>query len=472
MCLCQASLFDIEYLSSFPLSMGVAISDMKRGIGMKIACVGGGYVGTVTAAAFASLGHRTTIIDIDVNKVNRINSGRSPVFEPGLDELVGRMAGKFLFATDRYDGIGEADVVFICVGTPSKANGTADLSYVRQAASSIGRMLNPSRYTVIVDKSTVPVGTADLVGSVMEEASGLLNGRSFAVVSNPEFLREGSALKDVFEADRIVVGTSDGRARRVMRRLYRKLQSSNAVYYETDSRTAELIKYASNAFLAIKVSYANEMARLCDALGADVTDLLQGVGMDSRIGNKFLEVSSGWSGTCFPKDLRELLLTGRNHGVELKLGEAAIASNMDMHRYCVQKVRRKLRTLNGKRLGILGLTFKPHTDDVRETQAVAIIADLLELGCDIRVHDPRGMDSFRKLHSHLQVRFCERPEEVAHRADAIILLTHWPEYDELNWSEMRRQTRFPYLLDTRNFLPPAKLRSLGFMYEGMGKSID
>jgi len=428
-------------------------------------------VGAVTAAALASIGHRTTVIDVDPDKVRMLNSGRSPIFEPGLDELLGRMAGRALFASDGYEAVAEADVVFICVGTPSRPDGTADLGYVKHAAAGIGSRLNAGRFTVIVDKSTVPVGTAELVARIAEETSGLSRNKSFAVVSNPEFLREGSALDDVFGADRIVVGTSSARARRVMKRLYRGLMTDKTHYFETDARTAELIKYASNAFLAIKISYTNELARLSDALGANVSDLLRGMGMDSRIGNKFLEVSSGWSGSCFPKDLRELILTGRHYGSELMLAEAAVASNEEMLHYSVEKLKRRLRTLNGKRIGILGLTFKPHTDDVRETQAATIIRQLLELGCEIRVHDPQGMPAFRKLHGGLDVRFCDRPEEVARQAEAVVLLTHWPIYRELDWPSVRSGMRYPYLLDTRNFLPPAEMRKLGFVYEGMGNPI-
>lgn len=438
---------------------------------MRVVCIGGGYVGAVTAAALASIGHRTTVIDVDPVKVRMLNSGRSPIFEPGLDELLGRLAGRTLFADEGYDAVAEADVVFICVGTPSRPDGTADLGYVKHAAAGIGSRLNSGRFTVIVDKSTVPVGTAELVARIAEETSGLSRDKSFAVVSNPEFLREGSALDDVFGADRIVVGTSSARARRVMRRLYRGLLTEGTHYFETDARTAELIKYASNAFLAIKISYTNELARLSDALGANVSDLLRGMGMDSRIGNKFLEVSSGWSGSCFPKDLRELILTGRHYGSELMLAEAAVASNEEMLHYSVEKLKRRLRTLNGKRIGILGLTFKPHTDDVRETQAATIVRQLLELGCEILVHDPQGMSAFRKLHGGLDVRFCDCPEDVARQAEAVVLLTHWPIYRELDWPSVRSAMRHPYLLDTRNFLPPAKMRKLGFVYEGMGNPI-
>ncbi|SEM93427.1 UDP-glucose dehydrogenase family protein [Lihuaxuella thermophila] len=454
---------------------------------MNVVCIGSGYVGSVTGTAFAVLGHPTTVIDIDPSKIDLLNAGKSPIYEPGLDQLVRKYIGKTLFATTSYQPVHEADVVFIGVGTPSKQDGTADLTYIKKAAELIGAYLHPHRFTVVVNKSTVPVGTADLVTAIIEEASGLKAGEHFSVVSNPEFLREGYALEDVFFPDRIVVGSNHERAKNIMRELYHRLVervsyeeiskdfafpynplTPKAVYFETDVKSAEMIKYASNAFLAVKISYINEVARLCETLGANVLDVARGMGLDSRIGGKFLQVSSGWSGSCFPKDTAEFLQTSRKYGTELSIVKAAIESNRKMHEFVVEKIRRRLKILNGKKIGILGLTFKPNTDDARQTQASVIIQMLLDLGANIRVHDPKGMEMFKAVHPHLHVQYCASAEDVAHQADGIVLLTHWNEYLQLDWKQMLSIMKTPYLLDTRNFLPKKLLIGLGYQYEGLG----
>jgi UDPglucose 6-dehydrogenase len=454
---------------------------------MNVVCIGSGYVGSVTGAAFAALGHRTTVVDVDPTKVAAIREGKSPIYEPGLDTLLARTAGRTLFASTSFEAVGEADAVFICVGTPTQADGMADLTYVKKAAESIGRHLHPNRFTVVVDKSTVPVGTADVVAGILAETSGLTAGEQFAVVSNPEFLREGYALEDVFYPDRIVIGADHDRALGVMRELYRPFLKRKGyeeilsgmpfslkpdvpapVWFETDTRSAEMIKYASNAFLAVKISYINEVARLCEALGANVLDVAKGMGLDSRIGVKFLEVSSGWSGSCFPKDTAEFLATSRKAGSELSIVRAAVESNEEMHLFVVRKVLRRLETLAGKTVGVLGLTFKPNTDDARQTQASFIIRKLVEMGANVRAHDPKGMPMFRVVNPDLPVTYCERPDEVADGTDAVILLTHWEEYKQLDWRGLKEMMRLPYLLDTRNFLPGAYLESLGFEYEGIG----
>ncbi len=458
---------------------------------MNIAVIGSGYVGSVTGAAFASFGHRTVVIDIDSEKVRLLGAGQSPIFEPGLDELIRYtvQAGTLSASTD-YKLVGDADVVFIAVGTPSRPDGSVDMTYVQAAASSIGAHLSTNRFTVVVNKSTVPVGTSDLVTSLIEQSSGYESSSgTFAVVSNPEFLREGYALEDVFFPDRIVIGCSDTRARFIMRDLYKdvleqigytsmaehfpfpsKHKTALPVLFETDAKSSELIKYVSNAFLSVKISYINEVARLCEKLGANALDVAVGMGLDSRIGPQFLQISSGWSGSCFPKDTAELLAVGKKYGSELTVVRAAEQSNTRMHEYCVEKITRRLKTLNGKRIGVLGLTFKPNTDDARHTQASYIITRLLELGADVTVHDPKGMAMFRRLHVHLPIHYCARAEDVAIHADAVLLLTHWSEYavDTANWQLMRQQMRNPYVLDTRNALDPIALNDLGFDYEGLG----
>ncbi|TDG00320.1 UDP-glucose dehydrogenase family protein [Paenibacillus piri] len=454
---------------------------------MNIVCIGSGYVGSVTGTAFAVLGHQTTVIDMDQKKVDLICSGKSPIYEPGLNELIEMHIGKTLRATTSYEVVYDADVVFIGVGTPSREDGTADLSFIRSAAKSIAQNLNPHKFTVIIDKSTVPIGTADLVASIIDDMSGLKAEEHFAVISNPEFLREGYALEDVFFPDRIVIGTTNEKARAVLRELYHNLlnrvgydeatrhfkfsfnpQARPAVYFETDLKSAEMIKYASNAFLAVKISYINEVARLCETLGANVLDVSKGMGLDSRIGSKFLQVSSGWSGSCFPKDTAEFLATSQKYGRELSIVKAAIESNELMHDFCVEKVQMRLKTLIGKNIGVLGLTFKPNTDDARQTQASAIIRKLLDMGANVKVHDPKGMDVFQSLNGGLAVSYCEHADEVAFNSDAVILLTHWDDYLHINWSLMATMMRSPYILDTRNFLPRTSLEELGFTYEGLG----
>jgi UDPglucose 6-dehydrogenase len=461
-----------------------------EGMAMEIVCIGSGYVGSVTGTAFAVLGYKATIIDIDPRKVQEINSGQSPIYEPGLTEMISQVVSKgLLTAEHNYDSVYRADVIFIAVGTPSKPDGTADLIYVKAAARSIGERLNPDKFTVIVNKSTVPVGTGDLVATIIEEASGLKSNRQFAVVSNPEFLREGYALGDVFFPDRIVIGTSHTQAREVMRQLYHpliertdyasfmelvsphKVESPKAIYLETDTKSAEMIKYVSNAFLSVKISYINEVARLCESLGANVLDVAQGMGLDTRIGSRFLQVSSGWSGSCFPKDTAEILAASQKYGTELSIVQAAVQSNINMHEFCIQKIKRSLTSLYGKNIGILGLTFKPNTDDARSTQASYIIEKLLDLGANVAVHDPKGMEMFRKLNGHLPIRYCDKPEETAERADALVLLTHWEEYRTLDWELIFWKMRSPYLLDTRNFLIDFNLSDLGFLYEGLGVMI-
>lgn len=455
---------------------------------MNVVCIGSGYVGSVTAAAFAALGHRVTVVDKDESKVNLLASGRSPIYEPGLEPLIRQMkSAGMLQAESHYGSVATADAVFIAVGTPSRPDGTADLGFVEAAARSIGQQLSHSRFTVIVNKSTVPVGTADAVASILEETSGLANGEHFAVVSNPEFLREGYAVEDVFFPDRIVIGSRHPRALAVMKELYRpilerkgygrimqwagldpKEQRPETVYFETDAKSAELIKYASNAFLSVKISYINEIARLCEGLGANVLDVAEGMGLDSRIGKKFLQVSSGWSGSCFPKDTAELLAVSRKYKCELGLVRTAIESNLAMHDFCIDKLCRRLTTLNGKRIGVLGLTFKPNTDDARQTQASYMIRKLMDMGAKVAVHDPKGMEMFRSLHPDWPLVYCDEPEEVGRRADGILLLTHWDEYARLDWKAIRDVMRTPYILDTRNFLRNLGLAGLGFQYEGIG----
>jgi UDPglucose 6-dehydrogenase len=454
---------------------------------MKVVCIGAGYVGCVTGTALAANGHLTTVVDIDQSKIDWLNQGECPIYEPGMDTLIPELIGKSLFATTSYDPVADAEVIFIAVGTPSNADGSADLRYIKQSAEQIGQHLSANRFTVIAMKSTVPLGTSDLVTAILAEASGLTAEKEFTVVSNPEFLREGYAVEDVFFPDRIVIGSVHPQGLDVMRQLYQKLitregyekltphfsfehdlGAPRASYFETDTKSAELIKYAANAFLAVKISYINEIARLCEAIGGNVLDVAAGMGLDSRIGHKFLQVSSGWSGSCFPKDTAEILSASEKYGSELMVVKAAVASNERMHMYVVEKLIRRLKSLNGKRIGILGLAFKPNTDDARKTQASYIIQKLLERGALVSVHDPQGMGMFRSLNQDLPIEYCNDPVQTGRHADAVVLLTHWQDYQDLDWLQLASLMRVPYLLDTRNFLDPNKLLKCGITYEGLG----
>ncbi|RNB76722.1 UDP-glucose dehydrogenase family protein [Brevibacillus panacihumi] len=454
---------------------------------MRVVCIGAGYVGSVTGTALAANHHHTTIIDVNQEKIERLSRGECPIYEPGMETLLPTLIGKSLFATTSYDAVAEADVIFIAVGTPSNPDGSADLRYIKQTAEQIGKHLSGERFTVIAMKSTVPVGTCQWVTTLLAEASGLTPESDFTVVSNPEFLREGFALQDVFFPDRIVIGSVHPQGLSAMRTLYQgvlersgyedlcqhfsfsyDLAAPPAVYFETDTRSAELVKYASNAFLAVKISYINEIARLCEALGGNVLDVATGMGLDSRIGPKFLQVSSGWSGSCFPKDTAELLSASEKVGSELMVVKAAVVSNERMHQYVVEKLKRRLNSLSGKQIGILGLTFKPDTDDARRTQASYIIEKLLEEGAKIRVHDPQGMSMFRELNPDMPITYCSDPIQTGQDADAVVLLTHWSMYKEMDWQQVAGMMRQPYLLDTRNFLDASRMQACGYDYQGLG----
>jgi len=454
---------------------------------MRVVCIGAGYVGSVTGTALAANHHHTTIIDVNEEKIERLSRGKSPIYEPGMETLLPSLVGRSLFATTSYAPAAEAEVIFIAVGTPSNSDGSADLRYIRQTAEQIGKHLSREHFTVIAMKSTVPVGTGQWVTNLLAEASGLTPEHDFTVVSNPEFLREGFALEDVFFPDRIVIGSTHPQALSTMRQLYQgvlersgyeeicrhfsfsyDLAAPRPEYFETDTRSAELIKYASNAFLAVKISYINEIARLCEAIGGNVLDVAAGMGLDSRIGPKFLQVSSGWSGSCFPKDTAELLSASQKANSELMVVKAAVASNEKMHQYVVEKLGRRLNNLSGKQIGILGLTFKPDTDDARRTQASYIIRKLLEEGARVLVHDPQGMNMFCELNPDLQITYCTDPLQVGKGSDAMLLLTHWDIYQEIDWLRLAGVMRQPYLLDTRNFLDASRLQTSGFHYEGLG----
>jgi UDPglucose 6-dehydrogenase len=428
--------------------------------------IGAGYVGLVSGACFADFGHRVICVDKEPRKIAQLTRGEMPIFEPGLDQLVAsNMAeGRLSFSTDVAAAVAQADVVFIAVGTPSRrGDGHADLSYIFAAAREIAASV--SGFTVIVTKSTVPVGTGDeieeLIHVVQPEAD-------VAVVSNPEFLREGAAIRDFKHPDRIVIGMSDDRARKSMEELYRPLCLNQAPFLFTTRRAAELIKYAANAFLATKITFINEIADLCEKVGADVQEVARGLGLDHRIGSKFLHAGPGFGGSCFPKDTRALAKTAQDHDAPLRIVETVIAVNDARKRAMARKVARAFSgALRGKTIGVLGLTFKPNTDDMREAPSIALIAALQDLGAKVRVYDPAGMVQAREVLDN--VTYCEGPYDCAEDADALVIATEWEQFRALDLTRLREAMAAPIIVDLRNIYRPDEMEKLGFIYQSVGR---
>lgn len=437
---------------------------------MNVAVIGTGYVGLVTGTCLAEHGHQVICVDAVQAKINALIEGLVPIYEPGLEELIKRnvAAGRLRFTVDTAAAVAESDVVFIAVGTPPGPDGAADLTYVRDAARSIGRAV--TGYRVVVNKSTVPVGTADMVADLIAAETT----HPVDVVSNPEFLREGSAVKDAFNPDRIVIGTRSERAAAIMKELYRSL---NAPVLVTDPRSSETIKYAANAFLAVKISFINEMAGLCERLGADVEEVARGIGLDKRIGQAFLKAGLGYGGSCFPKDTSALIQIAHQIGYEVPVVQAAVEVNRRQRLAMMAKVRHALGSLEGKVIGMLGIAFKPNTDDVREAAALDLIEMLVREGATVRAYDPKALEKGRRAWAAMTgapkgaVTFCEAAEEVALQADALILATEWPEFIELDWVAMHRTMKRPYLFDGRNLLNGDSMRSIGFTYTGVGRGL-
>jgi UDPglucose 6-dehydrogenase len=433
---------------------------------MRVAMIGTGYVGLVSGACFADFGHDVVCVDKDVGKIARLNQGIMPIFEPGLEDLVSAnvKAGRLTFATDLTDAVRQADAVFIAVGTPSRrGDGHADLSYVEAAAAEIGACMEG--HTVIVNKSTVPVGTGDMVENIVRGVSP--NG-DFAVVSNPEFLREGAAIGDFKRPDRIVVGTEDERARAVMRALYRPLFLNETPIIFTDRRTSELIKYAANAFLAVKIGYINEMADLCEKVGANVQEVARGIGLDNRIGKKFLNAGPGYGGSCFPKDTLALVKTARDVGVSVSIVEATVDANDRRKKGMAARIIAACGgSVADKTIGILGLTFKPNTDDMRYAPSLDVIPALLAGGAKIKAYDPEGMHEAAK---HLTgVQFCDGPYQVAEQADAIVILTEWDQFRALDFARIAAVMKSPIMVDLRNIYQPNEMKADGFHYVSIGR---
>ena len=435
---------------------------------MKIAMVGSGYVGLVSGACFADFGHDVVCIDKDLAKIASLQAGIMPIFEPGLAELVtsNTVAGRLSFTTDLAAGIADAGAIFIAVGTPSRrGDGHADLSYVYAVAEEIGQVLRND--AVIVTKSTVPVGTGDEVERILSEAG--LNVK-FAVASNPEFLREGAAITDFKRPDRIVIGTEDEWARGVMREVYRPLFLNQSPILFTSRRTSELIKYAANAFLAVKITFINEMADLCEKVGADVQDVSRGIGMDGRIGAKFLHAGPGYGGSCFPKDTLALLKTAEDYEAPTRIVEAVVAVNDSRKRAMGRKVIEALGGPNaarGKTVAMLGLTFKPNTDDMRDSPAISIALDLADAGVGVVAYDPEGMELARPLMP--DVTMAAGTYAAIEGADAVVIVTEWDAFRALDFARIKRIASAPVMVDLRNVYDPAEVRALGFAYSSIGR---
>jgi UDPglucose 6-dehydrogenase len=428
----------------------------------QLAVVGVGYVGLVTGACFADLGNRVSCVDVDALKIERLKKGEMPIFEPGLEELVGRnvAAGRLAFTTDYAEGLAGAEIVFIAVGTPSGYDGEADLTYVQEAARRIAEVMDHP--LIVVNKSTVPIGTGDLVAEIIERYRG--KPVPFSVVSNPEFLREGSAIQDFMNPDRIVLGSTDRKAAERVAELHRPLGAPVMI---TDLRTAEMIKYASNAFLATKISFINEIAAICERLGADVKEVAAGMGMDKRIGPAFLQAGVGWGGSCFPKDVKALEHMAAMHDCHPQLLRAVMDINRDQRRRLVLKVRDALGGLKDRCIGVLGLSFKPNTDDMREAPSVEVIRLLLSEGALVRAYDPVAMPVARKLLPG--IGYASDPYDLADGADALVVVTEWNEFKQLDLHRVRGLMRTPVVVDGRNIYDPKEMAQLGFVYRAVGR---
>jgi len=433
---------------------------------MKITMIGAGYVGLVSGACFADFGHSVVCVDLDQSKIDALHAGRMPIFEPGLAELVrvNVEAGRLTFTTKLAEAACDADAIFIAVGTPSRrGDGHADLSYVFQAARDIGAAV--SRPTVVVTKSTVPVGTGDEVERILREVAPDID---IAVCSNPEFLREGAAIGDFKRPDRIVIGADDERARAVMRDVYRPLYLNQAPLLFTSRRTAELIKYAANAFLATKITFINEISDLCEAVGADVKDVSRGIGLDNRIGSKFLHAGPGYGGSCFPKDTLALLKTAEDFETPMRIVEATVAVNEGRKRAMGRKIITAMGgDVRGKTVGLLGLTFKPNTDDMRDAPSLAIAQALIDAGATVRAFDPEGMDVARTLMP--DVVYCAGPYEVAEGASAVAIVTEWDAFRALDLKRLTDAMAEKLIVDLRNIYDAGDMAKLGIAYECVGR---
>jgi len=442
---------------------------------MKVTIVGSGYVGLVTGTCLADFGLQVTCVDQDKQKINMLNSGGVPIYEPNLEALIKKnvSAGRLTFTTDLGKAAKQSKVIFIAVGTPSKDDGSANLKHVEKVAQQIAASIN--EYKVIVNKSTVPIGTAAKIKEIINSSStSPLRGESgvrvkhpFDVVSKPEFLREGSAVYDFTHPDKIVIGTNNPKALKIMQEIYRPLYLIDTPFVITNPETAELIKYACNAFLATKITFINEIANLCEKVGADVHQIAKAMGLDGRISPKFLHPGPGYGGSCFPKDIEALYHFASTCGYDFKLLKGVISANIRQRELMVEKIKHHLGDLKGKTIAILGLAFKQNTDDIRKSPAIDIIKFLLKEGSQIRCFDPLAMDNTRKILTDLT--YCHDEYETAKASDALVIATEWNQFRNLDLSKIKKLLKSPILLDLRNLYEPEKVKSLGFIYEGVGR---
>ncbi len=453
---------------------------------MNVSIIGTGYVGLTTGVCLAYLGHKVTCLDSDQRKIDTLQAGKTPIYEPYLTELMAEAKPNLSFTTEYAKAIPHAEVIFIAVGTPPSPQGGPDLRYLRAAAEGIGEHFE-GEFMVAVNKSTVPIGSGNWVGALIRESYEKAHGRKadqiFSVASNPEFLREGTALHDSLYPDRVVIGADDPRSLAVLYKLYRPLldqtftpprylprpESMGAVpLVSADLASAELIKYAANAFLALKISYINEIGSLAERVGADIRQVAKGMGLDARIGTRFLQAGIGWGGSCFGKDTAALVATASEYGLSMPIAEAARLVNQRQRDLVVDKLLAELKILKGRTVGLLGLAFKPDTDDLREAPAIDIAKNLIARGCKVRAHDPVAMERFRIEYPSLEVVLCDKPEQVAEDADAVALVTEWQQYRQLDWQAIGNSMRSRVILDGRHFVDHAALTGLGYKYLSIG----
>jgi len=432
---------------------------------MHIAVIGTGYVGLVTGACFAEFGVDVTCVDVDITKIEKLNNGVIPIYEPGLDQVVEKNVkdGRLHFTTDIQSAVKGAEVVFLAVGTPPKADGSPDMSYYQQAAKDVAEAMNG--YKVLVTKSTVPIGTGKWLREFV--AANLNIETDFGVASNPEFLREGAAIDDFMRPDRVVIGSNEERAIEVMKELYRPLYLIETPIVITSLEAAELIKYAANAFLATKITFINEVANLCDAIGCDVHDVARGMGMDNRIGRKFLHPGPGYGGSCFPKDTRALTTVADQFGVETRIVDAVIEANERQRDAMIPKIEKLVGDLAGKKIGVLGLSFKPETDDMRESPAIDIVHSMIERGATVRAFDPVAMDEAK--HFIDGIEYATDEYDAIAGADALVIITEWNQFRALDMEKVKQLLKAPKIADLRNIYEPSDMRELGFEYIGVGR---
>lgn len=432
---------------------------------MHICMVGTGYVGLVTGTCFAEFGNDVICVDIDSTKIEKLNRGEIPIYEPGLDDMVAKNVkeGRLSFTTDMKYAVENSLVIFVAVGTPQSEDGSADLRYVEAVGKDVAKYMNG--YKVVVNKSTVPVGSGKWIKDVIQKNSKA--PIHFSVVSNPEFLREGSAIEDFMRPNRVVIGAEDSEAMAIMKDLYSPLYLIETPIVMTDLASAELTKYAANAFLAVKISFINEVANLCERVGADVHDVARGMGLDNRIGLKFLHAGPGYGGSCFPKDTRALISIGEKFDFKFQIVDAAVKVNEQQRQVMVRKIKHAVGNVSGKTIAVLGLAFKPNTDDMREAPAVDIIAALQAEGAKVRAYDPVAMHEAAKTLK--DVKFCEETYETMEEADALIFMTEWNQFRSLDLDKIRNLLRTPIVLDLRNIYEPQRMREKGFQYYSVGR---